>query len=227
MKKRLLVTLLIIAFNLSADSIVRTINVVGKGEIDVKPDTVVITTGVESADPTIGAALKENSTIMSTIFEGLADLGIIKEDIQTNNYSVYLYKPYDKNNKENEEYRVSNSINIKVRNMNLVDVIIDTLISLGANRINGVYFTYENENQFELELRKRAVENARSKAEYLAELENLKITGVISISEYGLNPTENRNYEYAMASPMAKGSIASGMETITASYNIVYQVTPK
>ena len=78
-------------YEVITDSIVRTINVVGKGEIDVKPDTVVITTGVESADPTIGAALKENSTIMSTIFEGLADLGIIKEDIQTNNYRITSY----------------------------------------------------------------------------------------------------------------------------------------
>lgn len=226
MKRVLLILSLLFLGSIYAEGITRTISVTGHGEIKIEPDTVVIATGVDSGDPIIGVALEQNSTTMGNIFEGLADVGITKDAIETSNYNVYLHRPYG-DSEAKEEYRVSNTIRIKIKNMELVDAIIDLLITLGANKINGVYFTFEEEADFTQELQKMAMEDARKKAEFLASLEDMKVKSVISISEYNNTGVEPRNYEYAMAAPMKSSSVDAGLETLSISYLVVYELMPK
>lgn len=228
MKKLFLILMLSMIGSIYGDDIVRTISITGTGEMLIKPDTVVISTGVNSGNPDIGKALEHNNSTMVAIFEGLADLGITEEKIKTNNYNVYLFRPYNDEDDNPEEYRVSNSIEINIKELDLVDTVIDQLITLGANKINGIYFTFENEAAYQLELRIKAMENARSKAEFLASLEDMKISSVLSITEEGAsNSRDTRNYEYAMASTLSKSAVSSGMEKLTLSYNVTYQIVPK
>lgn len=229
MKKIITLSIFILFVNtLYANEILRTISVIGTGEMTIKPDTVVISTGVDTGNPDIGLALEQNNITMAGIFEGLADLGINEEKIETSNYNVYLYTPYNEDEKKLEEYRVSNSITINIKNMELVDTVIDTLITLGANKINGVYFTFENAKEYQIGLRTKAMENARSKAEFLATLENMKIHSVLSITEQGAsNSNLNRNYAYEMSTTRSKSGITSGMESISVNYNVIYQIEPK
>lgn len=224
----LLFVLLSIIFTVVAEDITRTISVVGRGEMSLKPDTVVISTGVDSADPIIGKALEENNRIMAQIFEGLSDIGISEEQIRTDNYNVYFYKPYNDEDTNREEYRVSNSIRINIKKIELADVVIDTLITLGANKINGINFTIEDEDAYSNILREKAVKNARDKAEFLAELEGMHIINVISISEQrSSNAGYARNYDYAVADSVGKSSISSGMEKLSVSFDVIYQIEPK
>lgn len=229
MKKLVFILLLFsVSFTIFTEELIRTISVVGIGEMVIKPDTVVISTGVDSGDSVIGIALEENNNIMSKIFEGLADLGIDADDIETSNYNVYLYRPYNEKDINEEEYRVSNSIKINIKKLDLVDTVIDTIITLGANKINGVYFTFENVGEYQHELSEKAIIDAREKAEYLAKLENMKVKSVISISEEGAaRDVEKINFAYAMAEPMTKSAISTGMETLTIRYNVVYQIVSK
>ncbi len=229
MKKTIFLLLLLsVSLTIFTEELIRTISVVGSGEMVIKPDTVVISTGVDSGDPVIGVALEENNIIMSQIFEGLADLGIVSEDIETSNYNVYLYRPYNDKDSSEEEYRVSNSIKINIKQLDLVDTVIDTIITLGANKINGIYFTFENAEEYQNELRDKAIKDARDKAEYLAKLENMKVKSVISIREEGTTQdAEERNFAYAMAEPRAKSAISSGMETLVIRYNVVYQIVSR
>lgn len=229
MKKIFLVLLFgMLTTALYSTELVKTISVVGRGEMVIKPDTVVISTGVNSGDPIIGVALEDNNRVMASIFEGLADLGISPEDIETSNYNVYLYRPYNDEDKNKEEYRVSNSIKISIKKLDLVDTVIDTIITLGANKIDGVYFTFENVEAYQDELREKAIKDARAKAEFLADLENMKVTSVISITEEGAGKTpEPRNFAYAMADSRPKTAISSGMETLLTQYQVVYGIETK
>lgn len=227
MRRLLLALLLVVVFNSYADNLTRTISVEGYGEIKIEPDTVVIATGVDSSDPIIGMALEKNSITMANIFDGLSEVGINKDAIETSNYNVYLHRPFGEGEVK-EEYRVSNSIRIKIKNLELVDVIIDLLVTLGANKINGVYFTFEEESRYTTELQKMAMENAREKAEFLASLEDMVVKGVISISEdNSSSKDEPRNYEFVMASPMKTSSIDAGLETLSLSYHVVYELGVK
>lgn len=228
MKRIFLVVIALISLtSIYSDELLKTINVVGKGSLVIKPDTVVISTGVDSGHSVIGEALAENNEIMSKIFQGLADLGIAEENIQTSNYNVYFHKPYHEDKNDKAEYRVSNSIKISIKNLDLVDSVIDTLVTLGANKINGIYFTFEDENRYKKELRTLAMKDAREKAEFLASTEGMKLTGVISISEVAIPQNMPVNYEFALSDTKSMGSIAVGNETISIKYNVKYQMETK
>ncbi|MCL7453212.1 MAG: SIMPL domain-containing protein, partial [Anaerolineae bacterium] len=53
----------------SDDSVQRTINVSGTGQISAEPDVAVITVGVETQAEEAGAALSQNSEQMQTIID--------------------------------------------------------------------------------------------------------------------------------------------------------------
>ncbi|OQY40843.1 MAG: hypothetical protein B6229_00765 [Spirochaetaceae bacterium 4572_7] len=229
MKKTILVFFFTISLiSLFSEPILRTVSVVGKGSMTIKPDRVVITTGVDSSNKIIGLALNENGEIMTKIFEGLADLGIEDKDIQTSNYNVYYYKPYKDEIDQESEYRVSNSITISIKNLDLIDTVLDTVVTLGANKINGIFFTFEDETVYKQELQKLAMENARERAEFLADIEDMKILNVLSISDIQANSRPDpRNYEYALASSAGNRSIATGSETLSMEFNVIYQICSK
>lgn len=207
----------------------KTITVKGTGLITVKPDTVVINSGVDSADPDIGVALDENNKIMTKIFKGLNELGINKDQIKTSNYHVYLYKPYNREGNEVEEYRVSNSIIINIKDLEIVDTVLDKLVTLGANKIDSIRFTSQDRETFKRDLMKMAVKDARSKAEFLAELENMKVVEVLSILEDGASSGGPEPFKAKMSVQLDSFAppIAEGSETITASYSITYLIESK
>lgn len=207
------------------EGVVRTISVTGSGKLTVKPDTVVINTGVNSGNPVIAVALNENNKLMNAIFKGLNELGISEDDIKTSNYDVRYYQPYKKTTNEVAEYKVSNSIRINIKNLELIDIALNTLIELGANKIDGINFTFRNKEQYNNKLTVMALKDARDKAEFLAKQENMKIVGIVSITEEG-----SRDF-YSDYSPRIlkenNAGISAGSQTISTSYNIVYQIEPK
>lgn len=227
MQKILLFTFTLFASLIFSET--KTITVKGTGTISIKPDTVVISTGVDSGHPDIGVALEENNKIMSKIFKGLNDLGINKDQIKTSNYHVYLYKPYNRDNNEIEEYRVSNTIIINIKDLEIVDTVLDKLINLGANKIDGIRFTAQDREAYKKELMTQAVKDARTKAEFLAELENMKIVEVVSIIEDGVTIPAPEPLRLRMAAEMDSFAppISEGSETISTSYSITYRIESK
>lgn len=227
MQKILLFTFTFLASLIYSEA--KTITVKGTGSINIKPDTVVISTGVDSGHPDIGVALEDNNKIMSKIFKGLNELGINKDQIKTSNYHVYLYKPYNKESNEIEEYRVSNTIVINIKDLEIVDTVLDKLINLGANKIDGIRFTSQDREGYKKELMTEAVKDARSKAEFLAELENMKIVEVVSIIEDGATSPDPEPLRLRMAAQMDSYAppISEGSERISTSYSITYQIESK
>lgn len=208
------------------EGVVRTISVTGSGQLSVKPDTVVINTGVNSGNPVIAVALDENNKLMNAIFKGLNELGISEDDIKTSNYNVRYHQPYKKNSTEVAEYKVSNSIKINIKNLELIDIALNTLIELGANKIDGINFTFRNKEQYKNKLTVMALRDAREKAEFLAKQENMKITGIVSITEEGSRDFSS-NYNLGILKAENNAGISAGSQTISTSYNIVYQIEPK
>lgn len=221
-----LVTLSLAAFSQNSQDVTRTISVTGRGELTVKPDTVIINTGVDSSNQILAEALKENNRVMNKIFRELNRHGIGEEDIKTSFYNVNFHTPYKKNSNEIEEYRVSNSVEVKVNNIHSLDRVIDSLIKAGANRINGINFTFRDVDKYKNDLSAAALKNAREKADFLAKEEGMVITGVISISEEQLNNSPGAFRAKLMAADSG-AALAPGNHTLSISYNVVYQMETK
>lgn len=74
----------------AADQDVRTITVVGLGEVSAKPDIARVQLGIEVTAPSVNDATKTAAARMSDILAALQKAGIAEKDIQTSNYSIHL-----------------------------------------------------------------------------------------------------------------------------------------
>jgi len=74
-------------------------------------------------------------------------------------------------------------LTVKVRDLATVGEVLDAAVAAGANQIWGVSFTVEDRTAAEADARAKAMADARARAEALAELAEVKVGEVLSISE--------------------------------------------
>lgn len=162
----------------------RTITVVGDGKVNIEPDVARVNIGVETLQPSVDAASAENNAIVDAVLATLQDLNIAGEDIQTSGYSVFAER-YGSDGQllEKPNYRVSNTVNVLVRDLPNLGQVLDAAVAAGANNIYGVEFLLDDAAAARSEARKLAVANARATAEELAALNDLQVGKVLSISE--------------------------------------------
>jgi uncharacterized protein YggE len=121
-------------------------------------------------------------------------------------------------------YRVSNMVQVTIRDLNTVGDIIDAAVAAGANNVWGVTFGLEDTEALEAQAREKAVANARARAESLAELNGVAVGDVIHISEIvGAQPGP----VFAEAARAAFGGgapIEAGEVTFSTQIQIVYSM---
>lgn len=173
----------------------RTITVVGRGEVKVKPDVANTTVGVEALGPTVDAAMEDAEARMSSILSALKQLGIAEKDIQTSNFSInFERQPVEPKPVTAQAtpgafeppagfYRVSNMVQVTIRDLDKVSDVIDTAVKAGANNVWGISFSLDDTDALEAQARESAVADAKSRAEALATLNGVKVGPVMAISE--------------------------------------------
>jgi uncharacterized protein YggE len=162
----------------------RTITVVGEGKVKIKPDIAQINIGIEIVGDTVEEASSQTADTMDAVLATLTAQGVEEKDIQTSGYSVWVERPYGPEGPTGDAlYHVNNTVSVTIRDLDTVGTILDAAIEAGANNIYGVTFSLADPSPLMSEGREKAVADARSKAEDLAQLNNVTIGEVISISE--------------------------------------------
>jgi uncharacterized protein YggE len=161
-----------------------TIKVVGTGEALGQPDEVNVTVGVDTFAKVVNDATSENENTIQAILTALNEHGIASDDIQTTNYSLWAEQLYGDNGPEGiAGYRVSNQVNVKIRDIDKVGDVLTAAISAGANSIYGVNFSVADPAALEAEAREAAMANAIERAQSLAKLSGLELGDIQAIDE--------------------------------------------
>ena len=160
------------------------IRVVGIGEALGQPDEAQVTVGVETFAREVTEATTDNEATIEDILTALEEAGIAADDIQTSNYSLWAEQKYGENGPEGiAGYRVSNQVSVVIRDIKMVGDILATVISAGANSIYGVQFSVADPAALEDEAREEALEDARQRAESLAQLSGLTLGKIVAVEE--------------------------------------------
>ena len=206
------------------------ISVSGIGRVAVEPDVGVINLGVEVSADTVARARGGATEAMQEIRDSLDDNGVEERDITTRFFNIFPQFDFDNRRGQPEiiGFTVSNQIEIKVRDIDRISEILDEAIEAGGNaiRVNGIRFEVDEPEQFFEEARRLAVEDARTRAEQLADLAGVELGKVRTISESSgsISPqffAEDR----AIAIPAAGGgatSISPGEGEIVLTVFVVY-----
>ena len=182
MKKLLLVLTLVTAtFQAQEVKQVPQISVSGEGKIKVTPDEAMITVAVENTGKEAAEEKKKNDEIVDRVMKLIKQRGIPTADYQTQ--SVNLYKNYDYNTKK-YNYVASQTISIYLKDLSKYDKLMMDLVDSGINSIQGVEFKSSKIKEYETQARKKAMINAKQKAEdYVSVLSGQKVGKAILISE--------------------------------------------
>ena len=201
------------------------ITVVGQGTAFGQPDQATVVVGVDTFAPTVAEATAQNQTTLDNVMAALEAAGIAKEDIQTTNYSLYAEQIYgDKGPEGIAGYRVSNQVNVKIRDIALVGDVLGAVTEAGANAIYGVNFAVADPAALEAEARALAMDDAAKRAASLAELGEVTLGEVKVISEVVGQPVMPLGMGGG-GFAMEQAASAPGISPGQLSYQVQVQVT--
>ena len=167
--------------------------VTGEGEATARPDLAMLTLSVMREAETAREALDANSSAMADVIAAMKAEGVADKDLQTSSLSIeprYTY-PTNKDGEQQQPklvgYQVTNSLGVRVREIDKVGALLDKAVSLGVNQGGQINFDSVDASKTLTEARKRAVQDAMDRAKTLAEAAGIKLGQVIEISENSLN----------------------------------------
>ena len=203
------------------------ITVTGEGRVDQAPDMATVSLGVTTEGATAAEALGANSAEIAKVLERLGSAGIAPRDVQTTGLSV---NPNWRNNSSGEAPKISgfianNGVTVRVRALDGLGAVLDAAVQDGANQLNGVEFGLQEPRPAQDEARRRAVADARARAELLAEAAGVKLGAIRSISEAMGAPMPMPAFR--MAAEAVAGApvpVAAGEVATTANVTIVWEI---
>lgn len=204
------------------------------------PDIAMFSAGVVTQGKTAGEALTANAAKMDEVVRALKRAGIAERDIQTSALSL---QPQYSNPEQEAQlrariarevyvpssqpqapriigYEARNSVQVRVRKLGEMGRTIDTLVTAGANQVDGPSFTLDQPRAALDEARNQAVREARERAELYAKAAGLRVSRILSITEGGgYYPVQQVMVNGRMAggppapppSPVAPGEVALGV----------------
>lgn len=155
--------------NLAAAAEPNTIAVSGMAEQEVAPDMAYIDVGINVRADDAETARTQEAQIASQIRRALLGLAITDNDLQ--NTSYYLYQEYkvDRNGvRAADKYVLDSSIKVTVKDLDKLSQVIDNVVEAGATNISNITYALSKQNIIQRQLLATAVENARDKADVVA-----------------------------------------------------------
>jgi len=211
-----------------------TFTVSDSAEVYTKPDLGMITFSVKTEARTVAKAMAENTEKMNNIISFLKNSGVDQKDLKTTNFDIYPRYEYDRSSSiypSGERvlagYDVSQSLEVKIRELDKAGDLIAGTAERGANQVGNLYFVVENEDEFEAQARAEAIKKARAKAEKIAEDLDVDIVGIVNFSENGQAP---RYYDYSLSERGIGGGgggspeIETGENKIEVFVSITYEI---
>lgn len=197
------------------EAVQEQVRVSGSGVVYGEPDQAVLELGVEATDPDARTVIDATSEAMTALQAALQAMGVDERDIRTVVFDLYREEPYgDDGEPQPVRYRLIHLVEVTVRDVDAVGDLLAAAVEAGADRVGGVRFGLSDASELEAQARRVAVENARAKAEDLAEAAGRSVGRALSIDEGGMlpppQPTESRmmSLDAGGAAPVSAGQLA-------------------
>ncbi len=206
----------------------RSISVSGTGEVQAEPDIATVSTGVEVQAATVAEARAGAAQAANAVVAALRANGVEDSDIRTVDFSIRPMYDYSGETPRIVGYFVSNNVLVTVREVESVGELIDAVAEAGGDavRFNGISFSHADPAALTEQARALAVEDARAKAEQLAELTGVTLGSVLGVVETSwaaplLGPSPRGEFA-AMDSGVT--SIQPGTSAVTVTVQAVWEI---
>jgi hypothetical protein len=212
----------------------RTVNVSASDKVTIKPDIANISFSVVTEGKNISSITDDNNSKVNSAIAMLKQNGVEEKDIKTIEYS--LSPVYTQPGQYSidfvasiAKYTLTQTVSVKIRDFSKISAILDSLTSLGINRIGNIAFGIDEPEKYLSQAREGAFKKAQEKAAAIAQQNGLKVGKVVSVSEYG---PVSYGYEGiggmggASMAPksMVSADIQPGSQEVTANVSVTYEI---
>lgn len=172
-------------------------------EKEVEPNVASINFSVETTGSTATVASNENKTLSNAIVLALKNnLTSETDEIKTTNFNVRpVYSTSVSGKRTIKNYIAVNSVNVKTRDIQKVSTLIDSAIKAGANKVDGLYYSFDEEKKVCQEIYPVLVSDLKTQASILAKAAGTTLDGLkhLNASCNASSPVANTRL-YAKAS---------------------------
>lgn len=232
----LLAALLLIGASALAEGAKLTVQ--GTGVVTMSPDTATITFGVKRVGPDIAKSQSEVNETLGKVIDRLREMGVTDEDIATSAISIYeSYETYEYASSSMDDgepiprYAVENSVSVTIHDIDHAGSYIDAVFEAGANSFSNIEFSASDSTAQKARAMELAMENARVRAQVLADAAGLKLGEIQAINDGG-----SSNYYYGDDATVERAAADSGAGfanmvfssnlQISATVTVVYALSP-
>ena len=163
------------------------INVIGKGMADANPDIAIINFSIVSIKDSASDSRNTAAKTLQNILDELIAKDISKENITTNYFRIGPEKEWNDKKRKMEliGFKTTNSVNVKIYELDKVGEIIDVIIMNSDELIDFESITFDLEDKTTIikSAREIAVKNAIEKAQEIAGTANIKLGSPTYINE--------------------------------------------
>lgn len=211
-----------------------TISVSDQAEVYAKPDLALAVFSVKTEKKTVGQAMNENTKKMNEIIDFMKKTGIEEKDLKTTSFNIYPRYDYIRDSTLYPSgqrilvgYEITQSLQVKVRNLEKIGQIIQGATEAGANQVGDLQFTVDQIDDFKKQARQEAIKKAKAKAEELADQLGVNLVRITNFTESGPAP---RYYDYGLAESVGIGGggeapqIETGENKIEVVVSITYEI---
>lgn len=209
----------------------KLVTVSGQAKSEEKTQVATYTAGVGSVNINKDAAVKEVNDKLAEIVKSIKTFGIAEADIRTQNLSIYQDQEsyWDQSGQTQRtrpgQWRVNNTVEVKLRAVDRAAELSDLLASTGATNVWGPNFAMEDTKDAENALLKAAIDDARKKAETIAEASGKKLGTIVSVNEDGIVNSLYPTLKMADGFGGGGGAVVEpGSQTVTKTVTVTFEL---
>jgi uncharacterized protein YggE len=193
-----------------------TVTTVGHGVVTVAPDQASISAGVHTQAATAADALAQNAKLMNAVVAALKQAG--GTDLQTQQVSLY---PQSDEGGNVTGYTADNSVSAST-SIAGAGALVDAAVAAGANTVSGPTLSVSNEDARYRDALKKAVEDARAKAQALAEAGGFGVGPISVVAEQSSAPQPV--FAAGDAAKAEATPIEPGTQDVTADVTVTFRI---
>jgi len=208
------------------------ISVAGEGKVNAAPDIAQLSFGVQTGrQPTAQGAMEMLAEDMNSIVDAVKALGIEDKDISTQYLNLNPAYDWLDGRQVERGFEASQSLIVKVRDLDQISDVLDAAVSDGANQAGSVSFTIDDPAELQAEAREEAIQDAEEKAKVLADQLGVRLGKIRNFSEGYSGMPPMPHMERAMTMDAAVGGemvkavpLPAGEQEVQITVSITYEV---
>lgn len=199
-----------------------TINVAG---FDIaEPDMATLVLGVTIDDVSASQALAQNALEMNRLIAALRRARVAERDIRTARLAVSPH--YNNNSSVIDSFRATNTVSVRVRNLEDMGRLIDAATEAGGNTVETMRFAHSNPTPHLDAARRNGVAEARRRADLYAQSLGMSVASVLSVTEqtYSYRDSDEIVVTASRGSGYAPTPVIPGEITTSVGVNVVFEL---